>query len=306
MAAESAMTSDVSGVLVVDKPVGPTSHDVVALARRALGTRRVGHTGTLDPSAAGVLPLVVGRATRLSRFLTARAKAYVATIRFGRTTDTFDATGAVTSETGRVPDRGPLVAALEGYQGTFAQTPPPYSAKKVEGVRAYRLARAARAVQPAAVEVSVHSIELVSFEGPIAEVRLVCSAGFYVRSLAHDLGGRLATGAVLQSLTRTRSGTFSLEEAVPLDMLEPVNRDSLIGRMHPLDDLLLEVGAITLTPSGVQRVRHGQDVGPADMTRPLPPTPGAVARLLDPDGRLLAIAEPSILPGFLHPAVVLG
>jgi tRNA pseudouridine55 synthase len=294
------------GVLIVNKPAGPTSHDVVALARRALDSASVGHTGTLDPAATGVLPLVVGCATRLARFLSAHDKEYVAIVRFGRATDTFDAAGTVTSESGLVPDREGLEAALAAFRGPFAQTPPPYSAKKVAGVRAYRLARNERPVRPEPVIVTVDSIEIVSLEGALAEIRVVCSAGFYVRSLAHDLGERLGTGAVLEGLVRRRAGPFALAEAVPMERLDRANREELAGRVIPPAKLLPELGAVTVRASGVKRVLHGQDVGPADLEGSRALRPDELVRLLAPDGRLLALARATPAPGVLHPSVVLG
>ncbi len=306
MAGQQPTRLGLDGALIVNKPAGPTSHDVVARARRALETTSVGHTGTLDPAATGVLPLVIGRATRLARFLSAREKEYVAIVRFGRTTDTFDAAGTVVSESGQVPGREALEAAVAAFRGSFAQAPPPFSAKKVGGVRAYRLARAQRPVRPEPVTVKVYSSELVSFEGALAEVRLVCSAGFYVRSLARELGERLGTGALLQALIRLRSGAFSLADAVPLGMLDRSHRDVLIDRVIPLANLLPEFGAMTLTASGVRRVQHGQNLGPADLQGARALSPGEMVRLLAPDGRLLALAEAAPTPGFLHPSVVLG
>ena len=185
------------GVLIVDKPQRLTSHDVVAAARRLLGESRIGHTGTLDPLATGVLPLALGRATRLVRFLTASDKDYDATIRFGLTTDSYDITGAETGRTDRVPSRDDLLRALESLRGEYLQTPPAYSAKKVEGRRAYDLARRDQAVALAPAPVRVARAELLDAAGAQARVASTCSAGFYVRSFAHALGEAVGTGACL-------------------------------------------------------------------------------------------------------------
>jgi tRNA pseudouridine55 synthase len=209
------------GVLVIDKPEGPTSHDVVATARRALGEKRIGHTGTLDPLATGVLPLVLGRATRLVRFLTASDKDYDATILFGVTTDTLDVTGEETSRPGGAPSREALVAALRAFDGEQMQVPPAYSAKKVGGRRAYDFARRDEPVELAAVPVRVSRLELVESGNNRCRLSLTCSAGFYVRALVRDLGERCGTGATLEALRRTRSGEFTIDEAIPLDALEP-------------------------------------------------------------------------------------
>ena len=213
------------GVLVIDKPEGLTSHDVVAAARRILGEKRIGHTGTLDPLATGVLPLACGRATRLVRFLTASDKDYDATMLFGVTTDTLDVTGEETSRSGRAPSRDALVTALRAFEGEQMQAPPAYSAKKVGGRRAYEFARRDEPVELAPVRVRVAHIELLAFAGDPSSslgasrcrIALTCSAGFYVRSLVRDLGERLGTGATLEALRRTRSGDFTLDEAVDLD-----------------------------------------------------------------------------------------
>ena len=201
------------GLLVIDKPSGPTSHEVVARVRRALGERRIGHTGTLDPAATGVLPLVLGRATRLARFLSASDKSYEAVVRLGVATDTYDGAGtpAGPSYQGALPSREAIDRALDAFRGTFLQQPPAYSAKKIDGRRSYSLARAAArsagdgiersstgaGALPTPVSVTTHSIVLVSVEGDRVTLNVSCSAGFYVRALAHDLGVRLGIGAHL-------------------------------------------------------------------------------------------------------------
>jgi tRNA pseudouridine55 synthase len=293
------------GVLVVDKPVGPTSHDVVATARRALRLRRVGHTGTLDPHASGVLPLVVGRATRLAQHLTATEKEYDAVVRFGVETDSYDKTGRIVRETGHVPSREALVAALARFRGAFEQMPPAFSAKNVGGERAYDLARKARAVTLDAAPVVAHDLELVGFDPPRARLRLVCSAGFYVRSLAHDLGAVVGTGAVLDGLVRRRSGQFRLEDAVPFGDVATGDPASLAGRFVPMERLLPDWPAVVLTPEGVRRFVHGREIRLADRTgAPLSALAGPV-RLFAPDGRLLGLAQSAEFGGVLRPSVVL-
>jgi tRNA pseudouridine55 synthase len=305
------------GVLVVDKPEGLTSHDVVAVARRALHETRIGHTGTLDPMATGVLPLAIGRATRLVRFLTASDKEYDATIRFGLTTDSYDITGRETSRSGRQPDREALGAALASLTGEYLQTPPAFSAKKVGGTRAYALARRGRvpptgaadgerAIQLAPVPVNVSRAELESFEGALARVTLTCSAGFYVRAFAHALGERVGTGACLSALRRTRSGDFTLDYAVTIGFLQPDS--AAADRLVPLERVLAGFPAVHLTAEGRSRVAHGRDVEAAQVA----PGSGMAqgdhrpwVRLLDADGRLVAIGTPGPGPGSLHPAVVL-
>ena len=306
------------GVLVVDKPQGPTSHDVVAAARRLLGEQRIGHTGTLDPLATGVLPLAIGRATRLVRFFTASDKEYDATIRFGVTTDSYDITGAETRRTGAVPSRDEVARALVALTGNYLQTPPAYSAKKVGGRRAYALARLAsrspaeggsgQDVELPAVPVRVARVELAAFDGARARVTVTCSAGFYVRSFAHALGELVGTGACLEALRRTRAGEFRLEGAIRLDELHDPAR--VADRLVPLHALLGAWPAVTLTDRGRDRAAHGRELEAGDYAPvradPWPLTPDPLwIRLLDGAGALVAVATPGARPGSLHPAVVL-
>jgi tRNA pseudouridine55 synthase len=289
------------GVLVVDKPEGPTSHDVVAVARRALREKRIGHTGTLDPMATGVLPLACGKATRLVRFLSASDKDYEATVRFGITTDTYDITG---TETGRVSGpvrRAEIEAALETLQGEYLQTPPPFSAKKVDGVRAYALARRAQPVALKAVPVRVSGVELGEVSGERAVVRLTCSAGFYVRSFAHSLGQAVGTGACLEALRRTRSGDFTVEGAIGLDELQ-ADPEAAAGWILPLERLLPRFPAVTVTDEGRLRVSHGRELQPVHFTG----TPSGWTRILDGEGHLVALGQPGAETDSLHPEVVLA
>ena len=292
------------GVLVVDKPSGITSHDVVASARRALGESRIGHTGTLDPLATGVLPLAIGRATRLAQFLTASDKQYLATIQLGLTTDTYDVTGRELTRVDAAPSREAVQAALDGLRGNYLQAPPPYSAKRVAGKRAYDLARAERPVQPPAVPVLVRRLELVDLSGPTATVDVTCSAGFYVRSLAFDLGQRLGVGGCLQALRRTRSGEFALDDAVTLGVLagEPA---IAARRVLPMERLLPRLPAVTVTAEGEKRVSHGRVVEPAHVAEGLPSGAAEWVRVIGPSGMLLALARPGKPAGALHPSVVL-
>jgi tRNA pseudouridine55 synthase len=296
-----------NGVLVIDKPEGPTSHDVVACLRRATGVKRVGHTGTLDPIASGVLALVIGRATRLAQFLTNTEKEYEARIKLGLETDTYDVTGKPSSEgTDRrrleCLSRSHVEEALHEFRGSFLQRAPPFSAKKIDGIRAYHLARRGTPVQPTPSPVSVSRLELTDFHQDLLTLRLTCSAGFYVRSLAHDFGERLGTGGCLQALRRLRNGEFGLDQAVPLDAIE---RDSalVLERLLPMSSLLRALPGVALTSDGVRRAARGNAVGREHVLDPAVVSATRV-RLLDPDGQLVAIAEPTREPGLLHPAVV--
>jgi tRNA pseudouridine55 synthase len=294
------------GVLVVDKPEGPTSHDVVARCRRALRTPAIGHLGTLDPLATGVLVLVVGRATRLAQFLSGQPKSYDATFRLGLTTDTWDRTGTVLSASGPspTPEHAAVVGALGGFLGRHPQMPPPFSAKKVGGVRAHELARQGRdvAVQPAMVELL--ECELSDLDYPLGRLRLRSSAGYYVRSLVHDLGAALGCGACLEALRRTASGPFTLGDALPLAAVEsdPAGAEA---RAVPMERLLPELPAIRLDEETARRAGHGNEIpSPTGFGGPDGAAAQAV-RLFAPDGSLLGVAKPSGRPGFLHPAVVL-
>ena len=304
-----SLKRSLDGVLVVDKAEGPTSHDVVKFARRSLGESRIGHTGTLDPMATGVLPLVLGRATRLAQFLTASDKTYEATITFGRTTNTCDATGTVIATSDRRPTADQLASAIESFRGTYEQTPPAYSAKNIDGERSYDLARKAGAAvtqRPKAVTVAAKRVEVLDFDGERATLELQVTAGFYVRSLAHDLGEALGCGAHLSALRRTRSGEFGLEHAVPLVDVLQAAREALTVRIIPLSALLADVASVTLRgPANLERLRNGVEMGPGDLVTPLTPLPQLV-RLLGPDGDLAGLARPGKTPGSLHGWVVLG
>jgi tRNA pseudouridine55 synthase len=291
------------GILVIDKPAGPTSHDVVARARRALGEPRIGHTGTLDPAASGVLPLVMGKATRLARFLSAGDKSYDAIVRLGFATDTGDAQGAMVGSAwvGALPTRDAIEVALSSFRGRFLQQPPVYSAKKIDGQRSYRLARAAARRmqiasagtggtppggahagpadggaapirQPEPVDVTVYSLVILDVDGDRVALRVECSSGFYVRALAHDLGERLRTGAHLVGLRRTRCGDYGLAGAVPIDAIER-DRDVTAGGFVPLALMLPQLSFVVLTSEGTVRVRNGRELGPTDLA-PSPPAGG--------------------------------
>ena len=299
------------GVLVVDKPRGPTSHDIVDRARRALRERRIGHTGTLDPFATGVLPLCVGRATRLARFLSGGDKVYRASVRLGFATTTDDLTGEpLSGATAVTVSRAALGAAAAAFVGSFDQVPPAFSARHVGGRRLYELARRGDAPARAATPVTVHALEVLGFEADRLELEICCSAGTYVRAIARDLGERLGTGGHLVALRRTRSGSFDLGQAVPGDALDATAAHALV----PLSELLPEVPAVRVGESGRALVRHGRDLGPEVLEGALPEASVRLVRVLDGAGELIALAVPrSFEPGdsglprlkALHPDVVL-
>ena len=308
-----------NGALIVDKPAGPTSHDVVARVRRAIGISRIGHTGTLDPLATGVLPLVVGRATRLAQFLTGDEKEYLAGVRLGAATPTYDAEDRVImDDDGRpvllkppppCPDlpESTVVEALGEFMGTYWQVPPPYSAKKIGGTPAYVLARLRKQVEIKPVQVTVAELELVRYVEGLAALKVVCSSGFYVRSLAHDLGQRLGCGAHLESLRRVRAGEFGISQAVPLDVIESEGSGAL-ALLVPMTELLSKLPHVVVNERGARRAAHGNALGVEDLwqaERTVPPSaPFGPVRVLDADGSLLAISEPAE-GGLLQPVVVL-
>lgn len=294
------------GVLVVDKPEGPTSHDVVSVARRALRTPKVGHTGTLDPMATGVLVLVVGRATRLARYMASDVKVYDAQVTFGRATDTYDRLGETTAGTGQVPARDDLEIAVAALRGAQMQTPPAYSAKKIGGTAAYALARRDTPVVPAPVAVTIHDLRVTGYESGVATLTVSASAGFYVRSLAHDLGVQLGTGAHLSALRRTKAGAFALSDAVTWEALAAGGPAAALGVL-PLDRMLPHLASAQLDQTATNRARHGQTVQAA-----LTKDPGeAPVRLLDPDGHLIGIGQAQSGaaqggPTVLQPVVILS
>ncbi len=297
-----------TGVLLIDKPSGPTSHDVVARIRRTSGERRIGHTGTLDPRAAGLLILVLGQATRLASYLTGMDKTYDATIRLGVATETDDAEGApLGAPAAALPDRTAVEQALAGFVGPLMQRPPSHSAKKVAGERAYDLARRAVPVELMPVPVTLRRLEVIEQGDDLVRVVIDVTSGFYVRALARDLGERLGCGGHLAALTRTRTGPFGLEAALSLAEAEQLGR-GIQDRLVTPAAALPHLPAASLTPAGLQRVVHGNSVAPGHLAAGwLPVVDGGAPppiRLLDDEGRLVALAQSR--GGALHPVVVLG
>jgi tRNA pseudouridine55 synthase len=323
------------GALLVDKPSGPTSHDIVGFVRRILKTSRVGHTGTLDPLATGLLVILVGHATRLSQFLAADEKEYLADVRLGIATPTYDAASLAdgvrsSMADGRWPMDVELDAVLVEFRGSFLQTPPPYSAKKVAGVAAYQKARQNQPVDLKPVPVTVRELQVLDTstidhrpsttensstidhrpsairtrDATLLRLRVAASAGFYVRSLAHDIGQRLGCGAHLEALRRTRVGRFRVEAAATLDALQAAEVPS--ARLIPMNVLLGQMPAVGLTVEGLRRAANGNSLAPRHLAGPTPTPAGGATRmrLLDPGGELLAVAEwrPD---GLLHPVLVL-
>jgi len=293
----------VDGAVVVDKPSGWTSHDVVNKIRRFAGTKKVGHLGTLDPAATGVLPLVIGRATRLAQFYTRNDKVYEGVIHFGYSTDSYDGDGQPTSPAqDMVLDREQLEAALQKFRGPFAQIPPQVSAKKIAGRPAYEMARKQQPVDLKAADVEVYSLEVLRMEGCEAEVRVHCSAGTYLRSIAHEAGQALGCGAFLKSLRRTASGDFKIEAARTLEQLAALaEAGSFEEAVIPAAELLPQFPAEMVDALTAGQIRNGRDF----RISPFHVRPGGrFVKAVTPEGQLVAIGE-ARLPHLYHPVLVL-
>jgi len=290
-------------VIVVDKPRDWTSHDVVNRMRRLAGTRKVGHLGTLDPGATGVLPLVIGRATRLAQFYVRNDKVYEGVIHFGYATTTYDGDGTATSpEIAITLDRDALEKSLAPFRGPLSQVPPPVSAKKIGGKPAYELARKNLPVELQPVEVEVYALDILGLEGCEARVRVHCSAGTYLRSIAHEAGQAMGCGAFLKALRRTASGDFKIEMARTLDVLgelaaEGRLQEALIQAAQLLPEFPLEmVDSIT-----AGQIRNGRDF----RVSPFQTKKGArFVKAVTAHGELIAIGE-ARLPHLYHPVLVL-
>jgi tRNA pseudouridine55 synthase len=277
-----------NGLFIIDKPAGITSHDAVQAMRKKFNTK-AGHLGTLDPMATGVLPICVGKATRMGQFFSHSPKIYTGTIRFGFATDTYDREGTPTTDQRLlISSRTDVEAAMRSLTGTLDQVPPPYSAKKIGGVPSHKLARKGGAIEMAAARVEVLEFALTKLEPPLMLFRVVCSPGTYVRSLAHDLGQRLGCGAHLDSLRRTRSGDFVIEEAVPLDRIS-------LSDIIPMESLLSSWPRIEVSGGDEDRVVHGNQI-------PVSASPG-FARIFNKKGEFIAVA--AVENGWVLPRLVL-
>jgi len=291
------------GVIVVDKAAGWTSHDVVNKMRRVANTERVGHLGTLDPAATGVLPVVVGKATRLAQFYTRSDKLYEGVVRFGWATNTYDREGAPAGEKREVVvDRAELEGLLDRFRGETLQTPPPVSAKKVDGKRAYELARKNIAVALEPVTVQVYELELLSVDGADARLRVHCSGGTYVRSIAHDLGTLLGCGAHLHELRRLASGEFEISSARTIPQLEALGAEErLIDALVPASEMLPAMASVYVEEASVRDIRNGRNF-PASPFRAV--TDAKYVKAVTRQGELVAVGE-LVVPNLYHPMVVL-
>jgi tRNA pseudouridine55 synthase len=309
------------GALVVDKPSGKTSHDVVDAVRRIVGFHQIGHLGTLDPLATGVLVMLLGRATRLARFYVGRRKRYNSTFRFGFATDTYDADGTPSGpDTAPQLDRSEVERLAAASVGRFAQMPPPYSAKKIHGRPAHKLARENKPVELKAVDIEVYDFHVNEVSGSLAKVSIECASGTYVRSLAHDMGAAMGCGAHLAEITRTAVGEFTLDQAANLEDLERAAKEGNLARyVIPLERLLPELPSVTIPPPLEQRIRHGSkfnvqiaQIQPGRLSAAQGATSElnsgewkpARLRVFSHEERLIAIAE-AVVPRTYQPVVVL-
>ena len=289
-----------NGLLVLDKPAGVTSHDVVAIVRRATGEKSIGHLGTLDPMATGVLPLLLGKYTRLAQFFGQAEKDYTGDIRFGFATDTFDAEGSATA------DPRPLTQSLEellalssGFHGEIDQLPPIFSAKKIKGVASHKLARAGADVPVKTARITIHNFELTSLQGDTAAFTMSVSAGGYVRSVAHELGQLAGCGAHLSSLRRVRAGAFTLRQAITIDQLKAASVTELEGLLPHPRTLLPEMPSVTVDDQLAGRLRNGMQVNLPDFSQ------APLIKVFTAPTELLAIGR-RIAGTLMQPIVVLG
>ncbi|MDX6529091.1 MAG: tRNA pseudouridine55 synthase [Blastocatellia bacterium] len=310
------------GVLVIDKPAGMTSHDVVARVRRTLSERRVGHTGTLDPFATGVLVVLVGRATRLAQFLSGAEKEYEAAIRLGYATDTGDVTGTrlpnFTTETQRHTEihREDIEGALASLRGEIEQTPPMYSAKKVGGRKLYELARRGEEIARQPVRVTISELTAMTHDGALLNenddgtqdlrVRVVCSAGTYIRTLAEDFGKQLGVGAHVAELRRTRAGEFAIKDAITLDRLNEEAQTGSLGELLISPDAALShLPAVELTLDDARRVGQGIDLS-VESTEAAEWVNGQPVRMRNAAGQLIAVGLYDEERKIIHPQVVIA
>jgi len=319
--ARKPLPAPYAGALIINKPAGRTSHDVVEAVRRILGFRQIGHLGTLDPLATGVLVLLLGRATRLAQFYAGRRKRYDCGFRFGFATDTYDADGTpLGPDTNPRLEKDVLERLAAELTGRFMQTPPPFSAKKIHGRPAHELARKHKPVELKPVEIEVFEFKLLGIEGPLARFSVECAAGTYIRSLAQEMGLRIGCGAHLAEIVRTAVGEFTLDRAVTLDdFARAAAADRAADWIVPLESLLTELPRVSVLPFVERRVRHGSRfqvaLSQVQVGRKEIP-PGAPAeldsgewkparvRVFNQQDQLIAIAEP-VVPRTYQPVLVL-
>ena len=287
-----------SGILVFDKPQGFTSHDVVAKLRGILRTRKIGHGGTLDPMATGVLPIFVGGATKASDYAAAQDKTYEAGFTLGFSTDTQDTTGTVIERSEKRVTEDEVRAALNTFLGAQKQVPPMYSAIKIDGQKLYDLARKGKEVERPARDITILDIALLDFDEQAQKgaFRVTCSKGTYVRTIVHDLGQKLGTCAAMHALTRIRSGVYTLAQAVTFETVERARDDGTLGRLfQPTDSLFADDPAVRLTAEGRDRALRGAVVFPRQAEGLAALAPGTLCRVYAPDGQFLMLGRADTL-----------
>lgn len=284
------MTGEPSGILILHKPVGITSHDAVYKIRRLFGTKRVGHTGTLDPLAEGVLVMLIGRAAKAAEYLAADTKKYVATLRLGLTTDTEDVTGNVLTESKDIPSEKQVQAVLESFRGDILQIPPMYSALKVGGKKLCDLAREGKTVEREARPITIHSLTAESTDSPTDHVLTVsCSSGTYIRTLCADIGAALGCGGVMATLNRTAAGAFSIEKAVTLEELEQMTAEERLSLLLPTESLFSSLDTVRLPDFYYRLCINGCEIYQKKIKTDFPI--GVRLRMLTPDGSFFALGE---------------
>jgi tRNA pseudouridine55 synthase len=279
------MAAVVEGILLIDKPSGPTSHDIVAAVRRLSGIRRVGHTGTLDPLATGLLAICVGRATRLAEYMSGHRKSYETTIRIGQETTTYDAEGEIVVERQVSVSEEEIATALEAFRGEITQVPPLYSAVKIDGKPLYRLAREGVEIEPPARTVTIFELDPVAWSEPLLELRLTCSSGTYVRSLAHDLGRELDCGGHVSALRRTAIGSFTVEEAASLEALD---KENLPEHLLPNESAVGHLPRLSLTRDDAINLYHGRTIA-----RRADQPEASLVSAFDSEGQFVGILKPA-------------
>lgn len=304
------------GIILVNKPQGITSHDVVVQIRNILGEKKVGHYGTLDPLATGLMVVAVGKTTRLFPIYSKKNKTYTGRIRLGFSTDTFDSTGKATSrENKNLPQKKELMKAMEKFTGKIEQVAPPFSAKKYKGTPLYRLARSQKEFELKSSQVIVHFFHLIHFSPPELEFKVGCSPGTYIRSLAHDLGQYLGCGAHLSELTRTAVGNYLLEESMELEKIKELTDEGLIEEfLIPLESLLPELPKIILSERGSLLAKNGNIIAFENILKIFQADPSSqdssqekeeMFRLFSIEGKFLALAKNIPEKGLFHPFLVI-
>lgn len=302
------------GIILVQKPQKYTSHDVVDQIRKIFGIRKVGHFGTLDPMATGLILVATGKATRLFPFFSKQDKVYQGEVRLGFSTDTYDATGnPISSEIRSSPDKNTLIAAMNKYEGEILQTPPPFSAKKFQGKPLYYFARKKKEIRKSPSLIRVYYFRLTNFTPPYFEFEIKCSSGTYVRSIAHDLGQDLGCGAHLSALNRTEIGIYHLQNSLTLEEINHnFEKQQWEEFFIPLESLLPELPTAMIDKIGAAQARHGNIIAPENVIKIQPSelvTPRAAEqektfKLLTPEGKLVALAKKNPDGNGLHPFIV--